>query len=431
MYLIYNILLFIISFLLSPFILFSVLSERKYRKGLSQKLGFLPQHLLLNLSGDRPVWIHAVSVGEVMATIPLLQEIKKRYPSQKIVLSTVTVTGNYTATIKAREVDVVIYFPFDYPFIVKRVIKKINPRLFITLETEIWPNFLRELKNNNIPSVVISGRISNHSYHKYRWSRFFFSKVLNNIDAFCMQTEVDTKRIIDIGAKADRVITVGNLKFNQCVPTLSPDEVANLYSILNLNEGQRVFIAGSTHKGEEDIVLEVFKSLKKSYEDLVLVLAPRHPERFDEVANILSRHRLPSIKKTEINMGKRGNHHDVILLDTIGELSKLYSIGTIIFVGGSLVSTGGHNVLEPVAYKKAVIFGPHMENFSEISRSLRASGGGLQVHNREEFLSQAKMLLQNDTVRDKLGEQAFKVIAHNQGAIKKVMEVIERIRLRD
>jgi len=394
-------------------------------------LGFLPQHLLLKLSGERPFWIHAVSVGEVMATIPLLQEIKRRYPSQKIVLSTVTVTGNYTAAIKASEVDVLIYFPFDYPFIVKRVIKKINPSLFITLETEIWPNFLKELKDSNIPSVVISGRISSHSYHKYRWSRFFFSRVLDNIDAFCMQTEVDSKRIIDIGAKADRVITVGNLKFDQCVPTLCLDETANLYSTLNLNEGQRIFIAGSTHKGEEDIVLEVFKSLKKIYQDLILVLAPRHPERFDEVAHILSRHRLPSIKKTEINMDKSGNHHDVILLDTIGELSKLYSIGTIIFVGGSFVSTGGHNVLEPVAYKKAVIFGPHMENFSEISRSLRASGGGLQVHNREEFLSQAKMLLQNDAVRDKLGEQAFNVIAHNQGAIKKAMEVIERITIRD
>lgn len=428
MYFIYNILLFIISLLLSPFILFAVLREKKYRKGLSQKLGFLPQHLLQKILGDRPVWIHAVSVGEVMATIPLIQEIKKRYPSQKIVLSTVTFTGNYTASIRVKEVDTVLYFPFDYPFIVKRVIKKINPKLFITLETEIWPNFLRELKRSNITSVVISGRISNNSYYKYRWSRFFFSKVLDNIDAFCMQTEVDTRRIINIGARPERVITIGNLKFDQRVPILSAEEKTGLYSVLNLKEGQRIFIAGSTHKGEEDIVLEVFKSLKKGYEDLILMLAPRHPERFNEVAHLLSHHRLSSIKKTEIKMAKRENHYDVILLDTIGELSKLYSIGTIIFVGGSLVSIGGHNVLEPVAYKKAVIFGPHMENFSEISRSLKESGGGLQVHNREEFLLKARMLLQDDTVRDKLGEQAFKVIAHNQGAIKKVMEVIGRLR---
>ena len=428
MYFIYNILLFLISLLLSPFILFAVLTRKKYRKGLSQKVGFIPTHLLLKLSGKRPIWIHAVSVGEVMATIPLIQEIKQRYPSQKIVLSTVTATGNYTASLKAREVDAVLYFPFDYPFIVKKVIKKINPELFITLETEIWPNFLRTLKGNNIPSVVISGRISNNSYHKYRWGRFFFSKVLDNIDAFCMQTEVDTRRIIAIGAQADRVVTIGNLKFDQPVPFLSPEGKRALYSMFNLKETQRIFIAGSTHRGEEDIVLEVFKILKKSYEDLVLMLAPRHPERFNEATNLLARHRLRGIKKTEMKMGERGNHYDVILIDTIGELSKLYSIGTIIFVGGSLVSIGGHNVLEPVAYKKAVIFGPHMENFSEISRSLRKSGGGLQVGNQEEFLSQARMLLQNGEVRDKLGEQAFKVIAQNQGAIKKAMEVIERLR---
>jgi 3-deoxy-D-manno-octulosonic-acid transferase len=426
MYFIYNILLSITSILLSPLILFALLREEKYRMGLSQKLGFLPPHLLLKLSGSRPVWIHAVSVGEVTATIPLIQEIKKRYPSQKIILSTVTVTGNYTATIRVREVDAVIYFPLDYPFIVKKVIRQIKPKLFIILETELWPNILRELKRNNIPSVVVSGRISNRSYHKYRWGRFFFTKVLDNIHLFCMQTEVDSRRIINIGADKDRVTTVGNLKFDQCVPTITTEEKENLYNMLSLKEGQTIFIAGSTHKGEENIVLEVFKNLKKTYEDLILILAPRHPERFDEVADLLSHQKLRSIKKTKIKMGQKSNHHDIILLDTIGELSKLYSIGTIIFVGGSLVSTGGHNVLEPVAYKKAVIFGPHMDNFSEISRCLRESGGGFQVNNQEEFLSQTEMLLQNDVDRDKLGEKAFEVIAHNQGAINKSMEVIER-----
>ena len=431
MYFIYNILLVIISLLLSPFIFIAVLSQKKYRRGLSQKLGFLPPGLLQKLSGHRPVWIHAVSVGEVMATIPLLQRIKTKYPSQRIVLSTVTVTGNYTASIKAREVDAVLYFPFDYPFIVKRVVKTINPKLFITLETEIWPNLLRELTRKDIPSVLISGRISNHSYRKYKWARFFFSRVLENIDTFCMQTEVDTTRIIDIGAKADRVITVGNLKFDQQLPVLSPREKESLYRTFNVQEGQRLFIAGSTHRGEEDVVLEVFKNLKRTFEDLILMLAPRHPERFDEVAHLLPRYGLQGIKKTEIEKGKRVNHHDVILIDTIGDLSKLYSIGTIIFVGGSLVSIGGHNVLEPVSYKKAVIFGPHMENFYEISRSLRESGGGLQVGNQEEFISKARMLLQDDAFRDKLGEMAFEVIAHNQGSINKAMEVIGKFIGRD
>jgi 3-deoxy-D-manno-octulosonic-acid transferase len=300
MYFIYNVLLFSISLLLMPFLLFAVLSAQKYRSGFLQKLGFVPSSILLKLSGERPVWIHAVSVGEVMATIPLVQEMKKKYPNQKIVLSTVTVTGNYTATLRAKEADAVIYFPFDYPFIVKRAVKKINPKLFITLETELWPNFLRRLKRNGISSVVISGRISNRSYRKYRGGRFFFSKVLANIDAFYMQTDVDAQRVIDIGAPHDRVITVGNLKFDQCVPTVTSEEKAQLYRMFHLDDGQRIFIAGSTHRGEEDIVLDIFKTLKKRYADLLLILAPRHPERFNEVAHLISRHKLKSIKRTRL-----------------------------------------------------------------------------------------------------------------------------------
>jgi 3-deoxy-D-manno-octulosonic-acid transferase len=363
-------------------------------------------------------------VGEVLATIPLIQEIKKKHPSEKIVLSTVTVTGNYTASIKAREVDAVLYFPFDYPPIVRRVINKITPKLFITLETEIWPNFLRALKRHHIPSVVISGRISNRSYQKYRISRFFFSKVLSNIDVFCMQSEVDSERIINIGAKPDRVDTIGNLKFDQQSAPLSLEEKARLYNELNLQEGQKLFVAGSTHRGEEEIVLDIFNSLKENSSDLVLLLAPRHPERFNEVAQLLSRQRFNYIKKTELLAGKKDPPRDVILLDTIGELSKSYSIGTVIFVGGSFVPIGGHNVLEPVSHKKAVIFGPFMENFSEISRSLKESGGGIQVHTKEEFLLHAKRLLQDDTIRDTLGEKAYQVISLNQGAINKAMDII-------
>jgi len=426
MYFIYNLLLFSISLLLVPFLLFAVLSAQKYRSGFLQKLGFISSSILRKLSGERPVWIHAVSVGEVMATIPLVQEMKRKYPNQKIVLSTVTVTGNYTATLTAKEVDAVIYFPFDYPFIVKRAIKKINPKLFITLETELWPNFLRRLKRNGISSVVISGRISNRSYRKYRGARFFFSKVLANIDAFYMQTDLDAQRVIDIGAPHDRVITVGNLKFDQCVPTLTSEEKAQLYRAFNLDPGQKIFIAGSTHRGEEETVLEIFKALKNRYADLVLILAPRHPERFNEADNLISRHKLKSIKRTQLEQQKGPQRHDVILLDTIGELSNLYSIGTIIFVGGSLVPIGGHNVLEPVAYKKAVIFGPHMDNFLEIARVLKDTGGGLQVATKEEFLSQAQKLLHDDTLRDALGEKAFESIAHNQGTIEKAMEVIAK-----
>jgi 3-deoxy-D-manno-octulosonic-acid transferase len=424
MYFIYNILLFSVSCLALPFILFAMLSTKKYRSGLSQKVGFVPDSILSRLSGERPVWIHAVSVGEVITTIPLIRKLKKKYPDQKIVLSTVTVTGNYTATLNAKEADAVIYFPFDYPFIVKRVIKAINPKLFIILETELWPNFLRALKRKHIPSVVINGRISKDSYQRYRWTRFFFSKVLENIDAFYMQTDVDAQRIIDIGAPRDRVVTVGNLKFDQSLPIVTPEEKAQLYTTLYVKEGQKIFIAGSTHRGEEDIILDIFKTLRKSHPDLILILAPRHPERFNEAWNLIIRHRLRGIKRTALTRQAQTNPYDVILIDTIGELSKLYSIGTIIFVGGSLVPIGGHNVLEPVVHKKAVLFGPHMDNFLEISRHLKDNGGGLQVQTKEELLTHAQKLLSDDTARNDLGEKAFEIISRNQGAIEKAMEII-------
>jgi 3-deoxy-D-manno-octulosonic-acid transferase len=424
MYFIYNLLLLAASPFLALLLIAAAASAQKYRSGLAQKMGFFSSAVTRRLAGSRPVWIHAVSVGEVMAAIPLLQEMKGRYPRQTIVLSTVTATGNHTAALKARLADAVIYFPFDYPFMVRRAIKRIHPRLFITMETELWPNFLREMKRSGVPSVVVSGRISNHSYRRYRLTRRFFRRVLANIDAFYMQTEEDARRIISIGADRGRVITLGNLKCDQEVPLVTAEEKARLYSALQLKEGRHIFIAGSTHRGEEEMVLEVFKRLQQGCADLTLILAPRHPERFGEVANLVARAGYACARKTELALQETKHDREVILLDTIGELSKLYSIGTIIFVGGSLVPTGGHNVLEPVVYRKAVLFGPHMDNFQEIARCLMESGGGLQVNDLEGLFIQAKRLLENESVRNHLGEKAFQIIASNQGTTRKAMEEI-------
>jgi 3-deoxy-D-manno-octulosonic-acid transferase len=272
--------------------------------------------------------------------------------------------------------------------------------------------------------VVVSGRISSHSYRKYRLARLFFSRVLANIDAFYMQTEEDARRIISIGADGGRVITLGNLKCDQDIPQLTAGEKEQLHGTLNLRPGQNIFIAGSTHRGEEEMVLGVFKRLKESFADLTLILAPRHPERFGEVANLIARSGFAGVRKTELTGRDAGPLSEVILLDTIGELSKLYSIGTIIFVGGSLVPTGGHNVLEPAAYRKAVLFGPHMDNFQEIARCLIESGGGLQVNDTEGLFVKAKSLLDNESERNHLGEKAFQVIARNQGTTRKAMEAI-------
>jgi len=426
MYLIFNILLIITSIVLFPFLCLMLIIRPKYRKGLVQKLGFLPESVLDPLEGRQPLWVHAVSVGEVMAAIPLIRELKKRYPGERFVISTVTDTGNYTARQQIKEADAVIFFPFDYPRIVRKVISQVRPHLFVTLETEIWPNFLRELNRFKIPAVMVSGRISSNSYRRYRFFSFFFKKVLENISFFCMQSETDARRIISIGARPEKLRTTGNLKLNQNIPIRIPEDKNGLFLSLNLREGQSILIAGSTHRGEEEIILRVFRELKREFPELILLLAPRHPERFPEVAALLEDKGFRSVRRTAINPSSGDHTVEIILLDTIGELFKFYSIGTVIFIGGSLVPIGGHNILEPAIYKKAVLFGPHMDNFSDISQILSSKGAGICVRNEKELLERARALLLDEGLRESLGKAALEVIEENQGALRKSIEVIEQ-----
>jgi 3-deoxy-D-manno-octulosonic-acid transferase len=362
-----------------------------------------------------------------MAAIPLIKEIKRNYPLQPIFLSTITVTGNLTAQRNAKSVDRIIYFPFDYPFLVKMFLLRIKPIIFITIETEIWPNFLRQLDRQQVPSIMISGRISHHSFRNYYFFRFFFKKVLRNIAFFCMQTDVDADRIVKIGANPQKVMITGNIKFDQQIPAITVDEKEALYQNLHLKKDTKIFIAGSTHSGEEEIILNIYQVLKKDIPDLVLLLAPRHPERFDEVATLIHRKGILFTRKTTLGHSLKDPPNEVILLDTIGELSKIYSIGTFIFVGGSLVPIGGHNALEPAVFKKAVLFGPHMENFSEIAKILLKNNGALQVHSEEEFIQNALRLLRDNDFREKLGSSAFHVVEKHCGAVEKSMEIMKPI----
>jgi 3-deoxy-D-manno-octulosonic-acid transferase len=427
MYLLYYGLIYSLSFVTLPFLLVVALAKRKYRVWLPEKMGFVAKEKLEPLEGNRPIWFHAVSVGEVTAAVTIIEEVKRKFPQHKVVLSTVTATGKHTASQNVKGADAVIFFPLDHPSFVRRALKEINPVLFITLETEIWPVFLRELNRRTIPALMISGRISNRSFKKYRWCRFFFRQVLENVRAFCMQSDLDAQRIIEVGAQPERVTVTGNLKLDQSIPHLSEDEKEHIYRSLKLQRDEKLLIAGSTHRGEEQLILDAFRELKEDHHNLKLLLAPRHPERFDEVESLIARNRFRSARKTCIEESNGQNQGDVILLDTIGELAKVYSIGTIIFVGGSFVSVGGHNILEPAAYRKAVIFGPYMENFSEISRILSGSGGGLQVKHKDEFTSLARKLLGDEELRTRLGELAFGVIEKNRGALQKSVRYIEKV----
>ncbi len=416
MYVIYNLLLIVATIVLSPVILFKLLTVPKYRGGLTQKLGRLRKSVMKTIAGSRPIWVHAVSVGEVMAAHPLVRELKKKYPNRKLILSTVTVTGYYTARRRVPEADAVFYFPFDYTCIVRRVIHGINPLIVLVAETELWPNFFRELKRSGIPSALINGRISSKSYSNYHRFNKFFKQVFDHVTLFCMQSEEDARRIKEIGAAPEKVMVTGNLKFDQKITKSSSNPV-------NIAAGTRVVTAGSTHRGEEAALLDVFTRLREKYPALILIVAPRHPERFDEVEGIINSAGYECQRRTSLN----GPVKDVLLLDTIGELRTFYALCDIAFVGGSLVKVGGHNLLEPAAMKKPVIFSRFMFNFKEISEALMSSGGGIMVKDKSELYDQLDSLLANPERARSIGEQAFRVIEANSGAAKKTLDAIGRL----
>jgi 3-deoxy-D-manno-octulosonic-acid transferase len=424
MYFIYNALLYLVSIICAPVLLFLVIINKRYGQGFFQKLGVISWQPLMHKAHRPPVWIHAVSVGEVTAAITLVKEIKQKFPEAPIVLSTSTATGNHTAKQYLHLIDHLIFFPYDYPFIVRRFIGRIRARVFIVLETELWPNFLRELGRQGIPAVMVSGRISPRSFRNYRAFRFLFKNVLKDITCFCMQSSADAERIIALGADRGRVQVTGNIKFDLPIPDLSGARQDELYQSLNLQQGQKLFIAGSTHPGEEEIVLEVFQKLHKDLPDLVLLIAPRHPERFNEVESLIRARGMCFCRKTALTSLAGAELVEVILLDTIGELAKLYSLGTVIFIGGSLVPVGGHNVLEPAIYKRPVLFGPYMDNFSAIAKILIEHNGAIPVRDGADLGAQAARLLGDAQLLETLGENAFQAVAENAGALKKSMDVI-------
>jgi 3-deoxy-D-manno-octulosonic-acid transferase len=413
MYILYNIVLILLTVLLSPIILFKLITVPKYRGGISQKLGRVRKRIKTVIQGTRPIWVHAVSVGEVMAAHPLIRELKKKYPGRKLILSTVTVTGNYTARQRVPEADAVFFFPFDYPWIVRRVIRRINPAIVLVAETELWPNFFRELTRAGIPSAVINGRISPSSYKNYMKFKSFFSQVFAQVTLFCMQSAEDAARIKDIGAPQDRIMVTGNLKFDQKISTVKSSPVS-------LRASSKVITAGSTHRGEEAALLDVFRRLREKFPELVLIIAPRHPERFDEVEGLVNRAGYDCQRRTRLT----GAIKDILLLDTIGELRSFYGICDIAFVGGSLVKVGGHNLLEPAAMKKPVIFSRYMFNFKEISEALISAGGGILVKDKQELYVQADKLLSDRNYAQQIGSRAFTVIEANSGAAKRTIDAV-------
>jgi 3-deoxy-D-manno-octulosonic-acid transferase len=422
-YYLYNFLLTLLLLVTIPYFLLRSLISRRFRRALPQRLGFFQ-----NLSFKRPIWVHAASVGEVLCSIPLLKKIKKELPDSKIVLTTMTSTGNETAKLHVSEADQILFVPIDHPFIVRRTIKKIQPSLLLIAETELWPNLLRSCGKMRIPIVLFNGRVSEGSFRRYLLFKFFFKECLKYISLFLMQTEEDRERVVEMGAESQKTKVEGNLKFDQAFPSFARKAIDGIPEVFGFHGQEKILVAGSTHTGEEEILVSLYKELKMMEPHLVLILAPRHLERLDEVERILRKEAISWLRKTSLRMGAGRpdqKNPEVILLDTMGELMGIYSLGTLVFVGGSLVRVGGHNPVEPLFFGKCVLFGPYMFNFLEISSRLIETGGAIQVSGKEELFSQLRRLLFDEGARREMGEKGYQFLQRHQGATERMFEEIQ------
>jgi 3-deoxy-D-manno-octulosonic-acid transferase len=317
------------------------------------------------------------------------------------------------------------YFPLDFPGAVRRALAGIRPVFFVALETELWPNFLRGLRARGIPSMIANGRISDRSFRRYRLVRPLMRRILDGIAVFGMQSAEDARRIIALGAAPERVVVTGNLK-SDALPD-EPGADALWRRLMGLTGEESVWIAGSTHRGEEELVLEAFGRLKRRHPSLVLVVAPRHPERVPEVERAIRARGLTSVRRTSLPRDR--DTSAVIVLDTVGELAQLYQLADVVFVGGSLVQAGGHNMLEPALRRKPVVFGPHTTNFREGAELLLAAGAALVVRDSGEVERALDRLLSDSRLRASMGEAAAEAVAGRQGAVRETLELIERFLL--
>lgn len=362
-----------------------------------------------------------------MAVKPLLAALKQAYPERLLILSNMTETGRSVAhTISA--VDHCLYFPFDYPMVVHRMLTRIRPSLVVIMESELWPNFLHTTRKMGIPTLICNGRISDRSFSRYLRLRCFFQPILEQVSTFCMQTAEDARRIELIGAAPGRVRVCRNLKFDMPpVATDENDQIADR-ATFRLPAGIPVVTAGSTHPGEEVTVLAAFQALLASGQEGVLVLVPRHPERAVEVATLISQTGLAFQRRSRLDAAVCPlENGDVLLVDTVGELVRLYALSDLVFVGGSLVPAGGHNILEPAVMGVPMLFGPHMANFREIAAKMIAAGGGIQLVDDADLVRKLPELLRDKTLREEMGQRGRQLLLDNNGATELHLTAISEL----
>ena len=421
MYWLYSALLAGGLLLSSPYWLLESARHGKYRAGLAERLGKVPPRLSHDLH-LRSIWVHAVSVGEVIAITGLIFELRGRFPQHRIVVSTTTATGQKIARERFGE-DAVFYFPLDLPFAIRPYLQCLRSELIVLAETEFWPNFLRLAHLSGAKVAVVNARISDSSLPGYRRFRSIMTRILRDVDLFLAQTDEDARRLEAIGAPPDRIEISGNLKFDAPIPA-PPAIVDNLRLAIEGAHAGPVLVCGSTMDGEESLLLQAFENILVSRPAAVMILAPRHPERFTEVAELLRKFNIRFWRRSEW----RGEHISggVLLLDSIGELAALYSLSDVAFVGGSLVPKGGHNIIEPAQFGVPIVVGNHTENFRDIV-SLFQSRNALRIVGTAELPLVFMELLSNDAERAALGRRAAETLRSQMGATQKTVEALQRL----
>lgn len=431
MYLLYSFLLTLVAVLLLPYFLFQALRNQKYFNNFVERLGKYSS--AFGSEGSPAIWIHAVSVGETLSALPLIDMLRENFPDHRIIVSTTTATGQAVARSRVRNADAFLYFPFDWRFCVRRALRAVKPSLIVLMESELWPNFLSECEHQKIPVIVANGRVSERAFRRSSKFRFFYSGMTARISRFLMQTSGDAERIKALGADSSIVQVSGNLKYDiQNTVSHTRDGSESLNLALGLERGP-LFIAGSTSENEDEIVLNAFAIVRKvpGLEGLRLLVAPRHPQRFDQVFKLIESTAFRSCRRSALEVnGKECAEADIILLDSIGELAGIYKYASVVLVGGSLVPKGGHNILEPAAEAKPVIVGPFVENFLDIVDEFKRRDAVVQLRSHleselvQELSATLIRLLKDPEESSRLSMNAARGVAENKGATRRTVDAI-------
>lgn len=419
--LLYNVLLSLLVPPLLPVAGLALLLRPRYRLGLGQRLGFLPPTLGQRFAAKHPVWLHGPSVGEILATRPFLQAVKQALPDTPLLVSVLTPTAYAAAQARLPEADAVIYFPLDHPLVIRRVFRRVRPAAFFFTETEIWPNFLSALARRRIPTFLVSGRFSARALTRYRRLSWLFRPIFHNLTLCCMQTPRDAERVIAAGVPPRRVVVTGTFKVDAAPQGDRRGEAV----LQDAGLARRpLLIAASTHPGEEEVLLHAYTKLRTAVPHLLLLLAPRHPQRFAEVERLLKSTGYRYLKRSQAGHGQ-GEEVEVFLLDTLGELASFYSSAALAFIGGSLVKgPGGHSVIEPALARVPVCFGPHTRNFAAVVEALVQTGGGHEVRDAQGLYEWALPLLTDVCARQEAGRRAYEAVKQGHGAVARTTAAV-------